>query len=253
MLNKEFKKYNIDKDFCITNRDKNIYLCGIYAIINNINGKIYVGSTSSSFEKRWEMHLYELKYNKHNNRYLQSSISKYGIENFNLIIVETISEIGDDANIFLKRESHYINLYDSYSPNGYNIAKVHGIREKDVEEGKKIKARIEKKKKERKFIEDRKRKILRVCNECSYHIAPDGENFLHDECLCDVTMEYNLFHYLTRDDNFTCRWFNQRNYSDNTDYIIHNYHSDDEVIEMFLHGVDIGEYEALLIGGDEWC
>lgn len=252
MLNyKENKTYHINKDFSIINRDEDLYLSGIYAIVNDINGKIYIGSTSASFAKRWEMHLYELKYNKHNNRYLQSSITKYGIENFKLVILEFIYDIRDDANIFLKKESHYIKLYDTYSPNGYNIAKVHGVREKDIEEGNKIKTRIEKKKRERKIIEDRKKNILNVCNECSYYVKSDDEKYSYEECLCNVSMECNLLHYPTIDGNFTCKWFNQKDYSDNTDYIIHDYHSDDEIIEMFLHGVDIGEYEASLVGGDE--
>ena len=35
--------------------------CGVYVIRNIENGKMYIGSTSNSFRKRWETHRKRLK------------------------------------------------------------------------------------------------------------------------------------------------------------------------------------------------
>lgn len=55
--------------------------CGIYIIQNNITGMCYVGQ-SRMIKKRMYEHKRKLKYNKHNNIYLQRSVNKHGIKNF---------------------------------------------------------------------------------------------------------------------------------------------------------------------------
>jgi len=59
----------------------------IYKITNKINGKIYIGQTTRSLNKRWKEHLY----NTTNCSKLYKAIRKYGPDNF------TIEEI-DGAN-----------------------------------------------------------------------------------------------------------------------------------------------------------
>lgn len=54
---------------------------GIYKITNKVNGKLYIGSTNN-FSTRWRNHKHNLLKNKHCNRYLQSSVNKYGLANF---------------------------------------------------------------------------------------------------------------------------------------------------------------------------
>ncbi len=51
---------------------------GVYLIKNKYNNKIYVGSTSISFNSRFSAHLKELNGNRHRNKHLQQSYNKYG-------------------------------------------------------------------------------------------------------------------------------------------------------------------------------
>ena len=61
--------------------------CGIYRIINNENGRSYIGS-SSRIEGRWSGHRYLLRNNKHHCPGLQNAWNKYGELNFNFEILE---------------------------------------------------------------------------------------------------------------------------------------------------------------------
>lgn len=54
---------------------------GIYQILNIKTGQCYIGQ-SINLLKRARSHLSRLKYNKHPNRHLQSSYSKYGSDSF---------------------------------------------------------------------------------------------------------------------------------------------------------------------------
>lgn len=56
----------------------------IYKIINNINNKIYIGKTSN-IKRRLSQYSYMLRFNLLHNSHLQSSILKYGRENFTLL------------------------------------------------------------------------------------------------------------------------------------------------------------------------
>ena len=59
---------------------------GIYKITNKIDGKCYIGQ-SSNIKKRFKDHRYDLKYNKHDNPYLQNAYNKYGKDNFKFEIL----------------------------------------------------------------------------------------------------------------------------------------------------------------------
>jgi group I intron endonuclease len=95
-------------------------LGGIYQIRNIVNDKIYVGSTSVSFKKRFKQHRNDLRKNKHRNFHLQNSWNIYGETNFAFEILEAIF----DKNIILKEEQKYINFL---LPE-YNICKIVGSR-----------------------------------------------------------------------------------------------------------------------------
>lgn len=86
---------------------------GVYSIINKINLKKYIGSTTESFIKRWNLHKWELRNNKHKNSHLQYAWNKYKEENFEFIILEEL-----ESNI-LEREQYYIDKEDF--ENLYNI------------------------------------------------------------------------------------------------------------------------------------
>ena len=84
----------------------------IYKGTNKINGKSYIGQTIKSIEERWRQHCY---YEKHDEcPKLNRAIAKYGIENFELSLVEEcqIEELNE-------KEIFWISQYDSFH-NGYN-------------------------------------------------------------------------------------------------------------------------------------
>lgn len=86
----------------------------IYLIVNNINGKLYVGKTYTTLEKRFKEHVNDSKKEKNKNRPLYRAINKYGYDNFIIIPIKTFKE-----SILEEKEKYYIQLFDTYS-NGYN-------------------------------------------------------------------------------------------------------------------------------------
>lgn len=86
----------------------------IYKITNKINGKVYIGKTLNSIQKRWREHLIDSKKRKCEKRPLYSAINKYGEENFE---IEQIEECSHD--ILNERECYWIEYYSSFK-NGYN-------------------------------------------------------------------------------------------------------------------------------------
>jgi group I intron endonuclease len=78
---------------------------GIYLIVNNINGKFYIGSTTND-KRRWYTHRRELTNNTHSNPHLQRAWNKYGSLAFSF---ELIYECPVDA--LLKIEEAVIQQY----------------------------------------------------------------------------------------------------------------------------------------------
>jgi len=61
---------------------------GVYRIRNQVNGKCYIGSTSScGFDKRFRKHRNDLKAQRHHSRHLQNAWNKY---NFNTFVFEIL-------------------------------------------------------------------------------------------------------------------------------------------------------------------
>lgn len=95
---------------------------GIYLITNIFNGKIYVGSSSSSVTERLRNHKNELKNNKHHNIVLQRAYNKYGEKNFIFEILELYP-----SNLCVGMEQYWMNLLDSFNrERGYNLKSVAG-------------------------------------------------------------------------------------------------------------------------------
>ena len=95
--------------------DDNIYGV-IYKIRNKINNKIYIGQTSQygGFDRRYKNNILEYTHNEH----LKASISKYGIENFEIDKEFDIAFSIEELN---KLETMYIKIYKTYNPKyGYN-------------------------------------------------------------------------------------------------------------------------------------
>lgn len=100
----------------------------IYRITNRINGKIYIGKTTTSLDKRFKEHKNEaLKWKACGGNIkkfgysskLYPAMIKYGIENFNITLIE---QLADDVDIN-EAEKHYIKKYDALNDTiGYNIS-----------------------------------------------------------------------------------------------------------------------------------
>ena len=90
---------------------------GVYAIVNLLNNKKYIGS-SSSLRRRYRQHFNDLNKNKHSNLILQRAYNKYGSKHFGFIILETCENVNDTL-LFI--EQKYINEFGDY-----NICKIAG-------------------------------------------------------------------------------------------------------------------------------
>ncbi len=85
----------------------------IYKIENLINHKIYIGQTVNP-EKRWWQHRHNAKMH-YDNLPIHLAISKYGEENFSFTVLEWTENYNN-------AEYENIKLYNSISPNGYNVS-----------------------------------------------------------------------------------------------------------------------------------
>jgi group I intron endonuclease len=88
----------------------------IYAIINIINGKKYVGSCKH-FNRRKNNHRWKLNGNFNESKKLQSAWNKYGSENFEIVILQYCKR---NKRELKKYEQMWIDFYDSYNT-GYNM------------------------------------------------------------------------------------------------------------------------------------
>lgn len=95
----------------------------IYCYTNLINNKKYVGQTNN-LERRKKQHIqdsihchkgHEISHNLP----FHAAIRKYGIENFNFEVLQTIDT--EDWSIVNQLEMQYIQSQNSLAPNGYNL------------------------------------------------------------------------------------------------------------------------------------
>lgn len=86
----------------------------IYLIRNRINGKCYVGQTIGSFVQRYPGRNW---IRNSNNPHLKAAVSKYGLDGFDIAILEH-SKTLDELNTL---EEFYAREYNCYSPHGYNL------------------------------------------------------------------------------------------------------------------------------------
>lgn len=108
--------------------------CGIYKIVNLVDNKVYIGS-SLNMESREYKHFWMLNKNIHDNKHLQNSFNKNGLDNFEFEIVEEC-----DESLLINRENHYINFHNSNSQEcGYNMASVNEFRRNTYNDEVKIK------------------------------------------------------------------------------------------------------------------
>ena len=91
----------------------------IYKIVNNINGKIYIGQTRISESQRWQQHVWHANNESNDDSLLLCrAIKKYGKENFTRSILEQCNN-----DLLNEREEYWIAYYDATNRSvGYNIA-----------------------------------------------------------------------------------------------------------------------------------
>jgi len=82
----------------------------IYCITNHVNGKKYIGKTTSSVSKRWK------------DRPLYRAMNKYGIDSFSIEMLEECSSKESSG-----RETYWINEFKTYG-NGYAKTYNGGVR-----------------------------------------------------------------------------------------------------------------------------
>lgn len=82
----------------------------IYKITNKVNNKSYIGQTRYSLEFRWRQHQH-----KKDNTYFHNAIKKYGVDNFELSVLEEC-----DVEQLNSREIFYIAKYNTFQE-GYNL------------------------------------------------------------------------------------------------------------------------------------
>lgn len=84
----------------------------IYQIQNDINGKLYVGKTEFSIEKRFKEHCNDAFKEISEKRPLYSAMKKYGIEHFHISLIEETDNPEE-------REKYWIEYLGTFK-NGYN-------------------------------------------------------------------------------------------------------------------------------------
>lgn len=98
-------------------RARGKFMAYIYKIVNRVNGKLYIGKTQFSIERRFQEHIRASKKENCANRPLYKAMKKYGIDNF---YVELIEETNNPE----EREQFWIKYYNSYvgfsNCQGYN-------------------------------------------------------------------------------------------------------------------------------------
>lgn len=86
----------------------------IYKITNLLNGKIYIGQSIHP-QKRWKEHCQKAK-NKGDSFPIHLAIAKYGENNFSFNILEWTEDFDEE-------EKRFIKIFNSLTPNGYNVSK----------------------------------------------------------------------------------------------------------------------------------
>ncbi len=91
----------------------------IYKITNNINGRIYIGRTIESLQRRWQRHIWRAFNESHPNIPISSAIVKYGKGAFTPEIIYSC----DSLEKLLEAEKSHIVSYLKSGATLYNVTK----------------------------------------------------------------------------------------------------------------------------------
>lgn len=89
----------------------------IYKITNKINNKLYIGKTYSSLQSRWNEHKKSVGKIQYSKRPLYEAIRKYGIENFEISLIEETENPEEKETYYIQQYRTYVGFEDC---NGYN-------------------------------------------------------------------------------------------------------------------------------------
>lgn len=90
----------------------------LYRILNTVNGKLYIGLTTTSLKKRWSEHLCNA--NIGNRRPLYAAMRKYGANSFMMEEIACLAP-GMDLDDLRQMERDLITQENCKSPRGYNL------------------------------------------------------------------------------------------------------------------------------------
>lgn len=153
---------------------------GIYKISNPTSKKVYIGS-AFNIRKRWKAHRTSLRNNKHINRYLQSSVNKYGLSKFQFEVIEFIAANENTEELkekLLSREQYWIDKFKSWDRKcGYNLSPTAGS-PLGVKHSKESRARMSEAHKGIKHDKKTKEKISKSQYKSVYQICIDTGKIL---------------------------------------------------------------------------
>lgn len=94
-------------------------ICGIYKIINTVTKDFYIGS-SKNIKQRWANHKCKSTWNKHPNNPMYLDMKKYGVDKFELQILEEA-----EVEQLKEKEQQFIEtlkpIYNNNNANGLDI------------------------------------------------------------------------------------------------------------------------------------
>jgi group I intron endonuclease len=165
----------------------------IYAIVNKINGRMYIGRTKK-FKSRLAQHNHMLSQGEHENRLINEDLQKYGKISFEIYEIENVS----DNNKLYQLEIDYIKKHNTCVSDGgfgYNISSGGEFSSGGVKLSDEIKNEISKKMKGRKFSKEHSRKKSEAqigsSNPIAKRVSVNGKIY---ECIKYVSVELSLKH-----------------------------------------------------------
>lgn len=105
----------------------------IYCYTNKNTGKKYIGQTIHP-EQRKRSHLHEAM-ERNSDYYFHRSIRKHGMDAFDYEVLE------DNVENLNERENHYIDMYNTLWPNGYNQCPANSLDKTAIDKMKETKKR----------------------------------------------------------------------------------------------------------------
>ena len=85
----------------------------IYQITNDINGKIYIGKTQFSIDKRFKEHLRSCHNPEYKDRPLYRAINKYGKEHFHIELLEETEFPEERERFWIEKKGTFKNGYNA--------------------------------------------------------------------------------------------------------------------------------------------